>query len=89
MTPAVATSTRNGQLALVFATTINAQASATLPTVATNFDLITSAAVAEYRLACAYQALDDTQSSSGNITFDNGTPTSNGLASVTLRISPT
>lgn len=89
VTPPVATSTRNGQLALVFATTINAQAVSALPTAPSNFDLITSTPIAEYRLACAYQSLDETQSSRGTITFDNGTPTNNGLAAITFRISPT
>ena len=88
VTPAVATSTANGQLAVVFATTINAQATTTTPTPPTDFDLISGAA-ADTRLACAYLAIDNTAATSGSMAFDNGSPTNNGLAAITLRFGPT
>lgn len=85
VTPPVATASQNGQLVLTFATSINAQASVTTPIPPTDSSLW-SGTVGENRLAAAYQLLDNTAATAGGYTFDNGAPTNNGLAAVTVRL---
>jgi len=85
VTPPAVTSTQNGQLVLTFATSINGVTAATTPTPPTNTSLWSGTA-GENRLAAAYHLLDNTSSSAGAFTFDNGGPTNNGLAAVTVRL---
>lgn len=73
-----------GELHVLVATSINAQGITTTPSMPTGVVLI-SGPGSSMRLAIGYQLRDLGQSISGSVAFDNGTPTSNGLAAITLR----
>lgn len=72
-----------GELHVLVASSINAQGSTTTPVMPAGATLV-SGSGPNMRLAVGYQLRDLGQSMSGNVTFDNGTPTSNGLAAITL-----
>jgi hypothetical protein len=73
-----------GELHVLLATSVNAQGITTTPSMPAGVTLI-SGSGPNMRLAFGYQLRDLGQSMSGNVTFDNGTPTTNGLDAITLR----
>jgi hypothetical protein len=72
-----------GELHVLVASSINAQGITTTPVMPAGATLV-SGSGPNMRLAIGYQLRDLGQSIAGNVTFDNGTPTSNGLVAITL-----
>lgn len=73
-----------GELHVILGTSINAQGITTTPAMPSGVVLV-SGAGPNMRLVVGYQLRDLGQSISGPITFDNGAPSNNGLATITLR----
>lgn len=72
------------ELVVTLATSVVSTASVTYPSVAAGMSLISGSA-SQTRLGAAYQRRTIGQTSAGRFTFDNGTPTNNGLAALTVR----
>lgn len=72
------------ELVVTVATSVNATADVTYPSIAAGMSLISGSA-SQTRLGAAYQRRTIGQTSAGRFTFDNGTPTNNGLAALTVR----
>lgn len=72
------------ELVVTVATSVNATAAVTYPSIAAGMSLISGSA-SQTRLGAAYQRRTIGQTSAGRFTFDNGTPTNNGLAALTVR----
>lgn len=86
--PAMPATQMAGESHVVVAASINTNAAVTTPLAPAGTSLISGSA-SETRLAFAYQLRDVGQSVSGSFTFDNGTPSANGLAVVGLRFGVT
>lgn len=74
------------ELVVAVATSINAGAPVTQPSVGIGLSLVSGAA-SQCRLGVAYQRRTAGQTSAGRFTFDAGSPTQNGLAAITLRFT--
>ncbi|MBK7024479.1 MAG: hypothetical protein IPH41_13575 [Sulfuritalea sp.] len=72
------------ELVVTVATSVNATADVTYPSIAAGMSLISGSA-SQTRLGAAYQRRTVGQTSAGRYTFDNGTPANNGLAALTVR----
>lgn len=72
------------ELVVTVATSVNATADVTYPSIAAGMSLISGSA-SQTRLGAAYQRRTIGQTSAGRYTFDNGTPANNGLAALTVR----
>ena len=72
------------ELVVTVATSVNATADVTYPSIAAGMSL-SSGSASQTRLGAAYQRRTNGQTSAGRFTFDNGTPTNNGLAELTVR----
>jgi len=76
------------ELVVTVATSVNATADVTYPSIAAGMSLISGSA-SQTRLGAAYQRRTVGQTSAGRFTFNNGTPANNGLAALTARFSAT
>lgn len=76
------------ELVVTVATSVNATADVTYPSIAAGMSLISGSA-SQTRLGAAYQRRTIGQTSAGRFTFNNGTPANNGLAALTARFSAT
>ncbi len=86
ITPAALTcATVQGELFVLLASSINGLTTATTDTATPTGSTLWSGAVAETRIAGAYQLMDGAASNTGSFTFALGTATNNGLAALTLR----
>lgn len=74
------------ELVVMVATSINASAAITQPSVAVGMSLVSGQA-SQTRLGVAYQRRRAGQTNAGRFTFDAGSPTQNGLAALTLRFT--
>lgn len=72
------------ELVVTVATSVNATAAVTYPSIAAGMSLVSGSA-SQTRLGAAYQRRTVGQTSAGRYTFDNGTPANNGLAALTVR----
>lgn len=72
------------ELVVTLATSANATADVTYPSIAAGMSLISGSA-SQTRLGAAYQRRTIGQTSAGRFTFNNGTPANNGLAALTVR----
>ncbi len=74
------------ELVMTLATTVNATADVTFPSIAAGMSIISGQA-SQTRLGAAYQRRTVGQTNAGRFTFNNGSPVNNGLAALTLRFT--
>ena len=74
------------ELVMTLATTVNATADVTFPSIAAGMSIISGQA-SQTRIGAAYQRRTVGQTNAGRFTFNNGSPVNNGLAALTLRFT--
>lgn len=92
VSPPVQTADGEGQLLVLFGSTINTWDAAVAPTAPAGATLFSGGASAGYRLAGAYQARNTGEANSGSFNMNPGDPPpdpqTNGLGAITVRIAP-